>query len=67
MTHKDIFSIFKSLFPTYAEKVTDYFPTGKGCIRVRVGELNQDFIFTYVSNKKWSFETVDNFLNKGAK
>lgn len=67
MTHANIYKVFQTLFPMYAEKVTDYFPTGKGAIRVRLDGLHQDFIFTYHNGKDWCFETVESFLRKGAK
>ena len=70
MTHKDIFKMFKTLFPMYSDRVTEYFPTGKNTIRVRIGELHQDFIFSFYGSKDWRFETVDSFtktLRKGEK
>jgi hypothetical protein len=63
MAHVDIYKIFKTLFPLYMEKVTEYFPNGKNSIRVRIGELHQDFIFTFINPKEWKFETVDSFIN----
>lgn len=63
MTHKDIFEMFKKLIPIYADGITEWFPNGKGGIRVRHGELKQDFIFTYRSNTDWKFETVKSFMN----
>ena len=61
MVHKDVFNIFKNVFPMYAEKTTEWFPNGKNSVRVRLGELHQDFVFTYHSNKEWRFETADIF------
>lgn len=61
MAHKDVFEIFKTLFPMYAEKATMWFPNGKNSVRVRIDELRQDFIFTFLGKKEWRFETVDIF------
>lgn len=63
MPHKDVFVIFKKLFPPYAEKVTEWFPNGRNSVRVRIKETHQDFVFTYQSNKEWRFETAENFVN----
>ena len=67
MVHKDIFETFKKLFPIYAEGVTEWFPNGKGSIRVRLGALHQEFIFTIHSNKEWRFETMENFIKNSMK
>ena len=67
MAHKDVFIMFKKLFPLYAEKASEWFPNGKNSVRVRISEVHQDFVFTYYSNKEWRFETADIFaksLNK---
>ena len=61
MAHKEIYKIFKTIFPMYAEKATEYFPNGKNSIRIRLGEVHQDFVFTFLSKKEWRFETVDIF------
>lgn len=64
MAHKDVYKIFKQLFPMYAEKTTEWFPNGKNSIRVRIGgTVHYDFVFTFHTSKEWRFETVDNFIN----
>ena len=63
MTHNEIYGIFEKLFPMYAEGVVDYFSNGKDSIRIRIGDLYQDFVFTFHSNKDWKFETIDSFIN----
>lgn len=69
MAHRDVWKIFKQIFPMYAEKATEWFPNGKDSIRIRIDEVHTDFIFTFHSNKDWRFETVNSFLktNKGEK
>lgn len=59
MTHKDIWEIFKILFPMYSTAATQYFSNGKHSIRIRISTMNQDFVFTYHDKKEWRFETVD--------
>lgn len=64
MAHREIYELFKMLFPMYEYNVTEWFPNGKGSIRVRL-EKNMDFIFSYKNNKDWKFETVNSFLAAG--
>lgn len=68
MTQKDVYEMFKTYFPQFAERAIMWFPNGRNSIRVRQSN-GLDFIFTYESAKNWSFETVDNFIkrSKGAK
>lgn len=67
MLQKDIFEKFKILFPMYSQAVTTWFPNGKGSIRVRLGEVNGDFVFTFRNNNEWKFETVNSFINNTLK
>lgn len=62
MSHKEIYKWFELYFPIYAgDRVEVWFPNGKNSIRIR--QINkQEFVFTYHSNKKWKFETLDSFL-----
>lgn len=67
MAHRDVYEIFKKMFPTYAEDVTEWFPNGKSSVRVRNTKLHRDYVFTYVNADEWRFETVYCFaksLNK---
>ena len=67
MIHTDIWKAFKDILPTYANETTEYFSNGKNSIRVRLGAVHRDFVFTYNSNKEWSFETLDHFIKKTLK
>jgi len=69
MTHKQIYTFFGTLFPTYYNSVDAWFPNGKGSIRVRLKGLPEEFIFTFINNKEWDFETLTYHNNKlkGAK
>lgn len=64
MSHKDIYEKFKKLFPAYAAASTEYFPNGKGSIRVRLGEQHRDFVFTIFNSKEWIFETINSYLER---
>lgn len=63
MTHNQIDKFFRSLFPAYYNSVEVWFPNGKNSIRVRLRGLPDEFIFTYINDKEWKFETVGNYLN----
>ena len=67
MTHTDIWKAFKDVLPAYAEQTTEFFPNGKNSIRVRLGSLHRDFIFSFTSKTEWCFETVDHFIKKSFK
>lgn len=61
MFHSDIFKAFKDCLPDRAEKVAEYFPSGKNTIRVRQTN-GQEFIFSYSGSRSWKFETMDQFI-----
>lgn len=61
MFHSDIFKAFKDYLPDRAEKVTEYFPSGKNTIRVRQTN-GQEFIFSYSGPRAWKFETMNQFI-----
>ena len=62
MTHANVKAAFEKIFPLFAGGVTEWFPNGKNSIRVRIGELYQDYVFTFHSATEWKFETIDSFL-----
>lgn len=70
MTHKDVYSRFVKMFPTYANERLIYFPNGKSSIRIRGIQGfpgmkdRQDIIFTCNFDcSEWKLETMENFLN----
>lgn len=65
MAHGDIYKMFEKLFPMYASNAVMFFPHERNSIRIRMAELDQEFIFTYYSNKEWRFETVNMTTRKG--
>ena len=67
MTHTDLFKMFKTFFPLYAEMAKEYFPNGKNSIRVRMDGINKDYIFTFHDKNDWKFETVNSFLKNNKK
>lgn len=67
MVHKDIYKMFKTFFPLYADMTKEYFPNGRNSIRVRMNGINKDYIFTFHDNNDWKFETVNSFLKNNKK
>lgn len=64
MNHEEIFKYFILYFPDYGwNKLETWFPNGKNSIRIRL-KNNQDFIFTYFDMDRFTFETLDNFLER---
>ena len=63
MNHNSIFGAFKIKLPKYADAVDIWFPNGKGSIRIRLID-RQEYVFSFVSDKEWIFETVDCHLNR---
>lgn len=63
MLHKKVFNKFETLFPEDAHNTLCWFPTGKNCIRVRLMS-GREFIFTYNSDKDWTYETADAFIKR---
>ena len=56
-----IFEIFMTLFPTFGEHATMWFPNGKNGIRVRIDD-GHEFIFTYDGKDDWNLETVGRYI-----
>lgn len=63
MIHDKVYAIYKKLLPFYAEKTECYFPCGLNTIRVRT-HSKEEFVFTYVKDGSWRFETVDCYIKK---
>ena len=61
MPHRNIYEMFKALFPMYAEGSITWFPNGHDSIRIRISP-SIEFIFTFHTKKSWSFETVDSWM-----
>lgn len=57
MKHKDVHEMFTRLFPMYSAGKYTWYPSGRNTIRIKIIE-NIEFIFTYYTNKCWSFETL---------
>lgn len=62
MTHNLIFECFELHLRPQARNVVEWFPNGKNSIRVRLTN-GQDYIFTYINESEWSFETVDRYIS----
>lgn len=68
MTHRQVYGLFRDIFPNNYNADTIYFPNGKNSIRLRgtVGLYSDkmDYVFTYVDAKRWRLETVDFFIDR---
>lgn len=62
MTHKEVYEIFKILFPTQIDSIRDVFPNGANSIRIRKKD-GEDFIFTYHSENDFSLQSLKSFIN----
>lgn len=61
MNHDIIFYYFNIHMAFQSQHVIQWFPNGHNSIRVRLTN-NEDFIFTYNSDKDWCYETVDSYI-----
>lgn len=62
MVHNDVYKRFALYFPDYAGNLVEcWFPNGKNSIRIRQ-KNKQEFIFTFLNDKEWRFETIDSYL-----
>lgn len=57
---KELYSQFLLLFPNYDERVSTYQPYDRMSIRLLIS--NRHYIFTYVDEKNWGFQTEKNYL-----
>lgn len=66
MTHSKVYREFKLRFPLISEHVVEWFPNGKQSVRVRLIENDptSDYVFSFVGNHDWCFETVDSYIKK---
>lgn len=55
MVHNDVYKRFA------LDRVECWFPNGKNSIRIRQ-KNKQEFIFTFLNDKEWRFETIDSHL-----
>lgn len=61
MKHDLILYYFKKHMPAEAKDIIQWFPNGLNSIRVRLSN-KEEFIFTYDSEKRWCYETVDSYI-----
>lgn len=55
-THQQIWGLFSTMFPTYAQISQQYYQCGKGAIRI-VLLSGIELVFTYGEDRNWSLET----------
>ncbi len=63
MTHNNIFEAYKIKLRKFADATEAWFPNGKNSIRIRLIDKHQ-YVFTFISDKDWCFETVDSHIKK---
>lgn len=61
MTHFEIYNTYKKLMPFYSCYTIHWFPYGSLSIKIRQ-EDQKEFIFTYINENDWMFETIGHFL-----
>ena len=63
MTQREVYEWFKTHFPQYAANVTEWFPNGKSCIRLRL-KNHQELVVTYNGCDDWALESLDRFIKR---
>lgn len=61
-THR-VLDEFKRLFPKRAENIVSWGVGGDNCIRLNLEDYTM-LVFTYVSDKEWSLETLKNYAKR---
>lgn len=62
MIHTEVYKRFKKELPSYAKKVTEWWPNGHNSIRIRL-YTDEEFVFSiYPDDKGFKFESMDSFL-----
>ena len=64
MTHQKIYEKLLVIFPEMKDKTGIFFQNGKDSIRIRHWN-KKEYVFTYISDDDWKFETVKHFMNNG--
>ena len=63
MTHRDVLTTYKNMFPWAANGITEWFPNGKNSVRIRFNnDRSSDLVFTFNKPSDWCIETVDSFI-----
>lgn len=62
MTHKEVYEIFKKLFPSQINFVSEVFPNGANSIRIRKKD-DDDFVFTYNAENDFSLQSLESYIN----
>lgn len=66
MNHNDIYEAYKNIMPIYEERTVIWFANGPHSIRVRL-DSDEDYAFTYLTERNWKFETIDSFIDNMTK
>lgn len=62
MSDGEIFAKFKELTRFTDEDVIFHIHNGLNSIRIRMSDEYTEFVFTYVSDTEWRFETMNSYL-----
>lgn len=66
MTHRQVYGLFRDIFPAQTNADTIWFPNGKNSVRIRgvIGLYSEkiDYVFTYYGKDGWRLETIDSFI-----
>ncbi len=58
---KELLDKFEALFPSYKGKIVYYQPYDRVSLRLTINHLT--YIFTYVNEKVWGFQTEKHFID----
>ena len=62
MQHTDVFKKYKKLFHRQIPTIKTWFPNGFNSIRIRFVGEEEEWVFNYVNDKEWSYETLNSFI-----
>jgi hypothetical protein len=66
MLHKTIFERYAKIFTRDVEDVEVWHPNGFGSVRIRFRN-KEEYVFSYVNDSNWRYETLDNFIKSMVK
>lgn len=61
MIHAEVFEKYKQIFVRDSVNVEAWHPNGFNSVRVRL-KTGEEYVFSYVNDRTWSMETLDNFI-----
>ena len=61
MLHTEVFDKYKKVFYREVPNIDVWHPNGFNSIRIRL-KTGEEYIFSFVNDRMWSMETLDNFI-----